>query len=216
MKEVVKIEKTKRKEEKSMDLKGKKIGIAMSGSFCTFEKIFREMEALVKVGAEIYPIFSDATQRIESRFGKPEEYLKRAEEIAGRIPIQSIEEAEGIGPRGYLDALAMVPCTGNTAAKLANGITDSPVLMAAKAHLRNNKPLVIFISTNDGLGMNLKNIGLLLNTKNIYFVPFGQDDSVKKPNSLVAHSSLLIPTLEMALEHKQIQPLLVSAGEVGK
>ncbi len=193
-----------------MDLKGRKIGIAMSGSFCTFDKIFREMEQLAEKGAELYPIFSDATQRIASRFGKPEEYLKRAEDIAGRTPIMSIEEAEGIGPRGYLDALALVPCTGNTAAKLANGITDSPVLMAAKAHLRNNKPLVIFISTNDGLGMNLKNIGLLLNTKHIYFVPFGQDDSKKKPNSLVAHSSLLIPTLEMALENKQIQPLLVS------
>lgn len=192
-----------------MDLKGRKIGIAMSGSFCTFDKIFREMEQLAEKGAELYPIFSDATQRISSRFGKPEEYLRRAEEIAGRTPIMSIEEAEGIGPSGYLDALALVPCTGNTAAKLANGITDSPVLMAAKAHLRNNKPLVIFISTNDGLGMNLKNIGLLLNTKHIYFVPFGQDDSKKKPNSLVAHSSLLIPTLEMALENKQIQPLLV-------
>ena len=105
--------------------------------------------------------------------------------------------------------LAIVPCTGNTAAKLANGITDSPVLMAAKAHLRNNKPLVVFISTNDGLGMNLKNIGLLLNTKNIYFVPFGQDDWKKKPNSLEAHPDRLVPALEMALVHKQIQPLLV-------
>lgn len=193
-----------------MNLKGRKIGIAMSGSFCTFDKIFREMEQLVQTGAEIYPIFSDATQTIKSRFGKPEQYLKRAEEITGRVPILSIEEAEGIGPKGYLDVLALVPCTGNTAAKLANGITDSPVLMAAKAHLRNNKPLVIFISTNDGLGMNLKNIGLLLNTKNIYFVPFGQDDFKKKPASLVAHSSLLIPTLEMALDNKQIQPLLVA------
>ena len=199
-----------------MDLSGKKIGIAMSGSFCTFDKIFQQMERLADTGAEIVPIFSDAAQRIASRFGKPEEYLKRAEAIAGRTPILSIEEAEGIGPRGYLDALALVPCTGNTAAKLANGVTDSPVLMAAKAHLRNNKPLVIFISTNDGLGMNLKNIGLLLNTKHIYFVPFGQDDPEKKPNSLVAHSSLLIPTLEMALENKQMQPLLISAGEKEK
>lgn len=194
-----------------MELKGKKIGIAMSGSFCTFDKVFQEIAHLAEAGAEIYPIFSDATQRIASRFGKPEEYLQRIEEIAGRAPIVSIEEAEGIGPRGYLDALALVPCTGNTAAKLANGITDSPVLMAAKAHLRNSKPLIIFISTNDGLGMNLKNIGLLLNTKNIYFVPFGQDDSKKKPHSLVAHSSLLIPTLEKALDNKQIQPLLISA-----
>ena len=170
-----------------MDLKGKKIGIAFCGSFCTFDKVFGEIEQLAKDGAEIYPIFSDAAKSIESRFGKPEEFLKRAEEISGHKPIMKIAEAEPIGPKSYLDILAIIPCTGNTAAKLANGITDTPVLMAAKAHLRNNKPLVIFISTNDGLGMNMKNIGLLLNTKNIYFVPFGQDDAQKKPNSLVAH-----------------------------
>ena len=192
-----------------MEVKGKKIGIAMSGSFCTFDKIFREMEHLAEEGAEIYPIFSDAAQQTASRFGTPEEYRKRAEEITGREPVTSMEGAEPIGPKGYLDVLAIVPCTGNTAAKLANGITDSPVLMAAKAHLRNNKPLVIFISTNDGLGLNLKNIGLLLNTKNIYFVPFGQDDWKQNPNSLVAHTDRLLPALEMALEHKQIQPLLV-------
>ncbi len=130
--------------------------------------------------------------------------------ITGKEPILCIEGAEPIGPKGYLDILAILPCTGNTAAKLANGITDTPVLMAAKAHLRNNKPLVISISTNDGLGMNLKNIGLLCNTKNIYFVPFGQDNWEKKPNSLVAHTELLIPTLEYALEYKQYQPLLMS------
>ena len=127
-----------------MELKGKKIGIAMSGSFCTFDKSFRQMECLAETGAELYPIFSDASQKISSRFGKPEEYLKRAEEIAKRAPMVSIEEAEGIGPGGYLDVLVLLPCTGNTAAKLANGITDSPVLMAAKAHLRNNKPLLIW------------------------------------------------------------------------
>ena len=135
--------------------------------------------------------------------------MKRAEEIAGRKPVLAIEEAEPIGPKGYLDILAIIPCTGNTAAKLANGITDTAVLMAAKAHLRNGKPLVIFISTNDGLGMNMKNIGLLLNTKHIYFVPFGQDDAGKKPNSLVSHCDKIAPALEMALEGKQIQPLLV-------
>lgn len=191
-----------------MELKGKKIGVAFCGSFCTFDKVFKEIELLVQDGAEIYPIFSDAAKSIESRFGKPEEFLKRAEEISGRKPIMKIAEAEPIGPKSYLDILAIIPCTGNTAAKLANGITDTPVLMAAKAHLRNNKPLVIFISTNDGLGMNMKNIGLLLNTKNIYFVPFGQDDAQKKPNSLVAHCEKIRPTLEMALEGKQLQPLL--------
>ena len=159
-----------------MDIKGKKIGIALTGSFCTFEKMFTELQNLKEAGADIYPIMSDASQPI--------------------------------GPKAYLDALAILPCTGNTAAKLANGITDTPVLMAAKAHMRNNKPLVISISTNDGLGMNLKNIGLLCNSKNIYFVPFGQDNYKTKPNSLVAHVELLLPTLEMALEHKQYQPIL--------
>uniref|UniRef100_UPI004057452C dipicolinate synthase subunit B n=1 Tax=Acetatifactor sp. TaxID=1872090 RepID=UPI004057452C len=193
-----------------MNLKGKKIGVALTGSFCTFEKVFTELQKLKDLGAEIYPIFSDATQTISCRFGTPESYLEKIKSITGRDPIMRIETAEPIGPSGYLDILVILPCTGNTAAKLANGITDSPVLMASKAHLRNNKPLVISISTNDGLGMNMKNIGLLLNAKNIYFVPFGQDDCKKKPNSLVAHTNLLVPTLEAALENKQYQPLLVS------
>lgn len=191
-----------------MDIKGKKIGIALTGSFCTFEKMFQQLQELNDVGADIYPIMSDASQTIESRFGKPDTYITRIKEITGKDPIISITGAEPIGPKAYLDALAILPCTGNTAAKLANGITDTPVLMAAKAHMRNNKPLVISISTNDGLGMNLKNIGLLCNSKNIYFVPFGQDNYQTKPNSLVAHVELLIPTLEMALEHKQYQPIL--------
>ena len=193
-----------------MELEGRKIGIALTGSFCTFDKVFKELERLAEKGAEVYTIFSDSTQCIDSRFGRAEEFLERAEAITGRPPIRSIAQAEPIGPKGYLDVLAVLPCTGNTAAKLAGGITDTPVLMAAKAHLRNNKPLVIFISINDGLGMNMKNIGLLLNTKNIYFVPFGQDDPEKKPNSLVAHCGLLLPTLELALENRQIQPLLIS------
>ncbi|MCI8316207.1 MAG: dipicolinate synthase subunit B [Lachnospiraceae bacterium] len=191
-----------------MDIKGKKIGIALTGSFCTFDKMFQELQKLKDAGADICPIMSDASQTIESRFGKPDIYITKIKEITGKDPIVSIPGAEPIGPKAYLDALAILPCTGNTAAKLANGITDTPVLMAAKAHMRNNKPLVISISTNDGLGMNLKNIGLLCNSKNIYFVPFGQDNYQTKPNSLVAHVELLIPTLEMALEHKQYQPIL--------
>ncbi len=191
-----------------MDIKGKKIGIALTGSFCTFEKTFAILQKLSDAGADIYPILSDASQTIESRFGKPDTYIAQIKEITGKAPIVSIAGAEPIGPKAYLDALAILPCTGNTAAKLANGITDTPVLMAAKAHMRNNKPLVISISTNDGLGMNLKNIGLLCNAKNIYFVPFGQDNYETKPNSLVAHVELLIPTLEMALEHRQYQPIL--------
>lgn len=192
-----------------MNLKGKKVGIALTGSFCTFDKMFIELLKLVEEGADVYPILSGASQTITSRFGNPEDYLLKLRAITGREPITCIEGAEPIGPKGYLDILAIIPCTGNTAAKLANGITDTPVLMAAKAHMRNNKPLVISISTNDGLGMNMKNIGLLYNTKNIYFVPFGQDNWEKKPNSLVAHTQLLIPTLEHALEYKQYQPMLL-------
>lgn len=191
-----------------MELKGKKIGIALTGSFCTFDKIFEELEKLTATGAEVYTIFSNASQNISSRFGNPEEFMKKAEEITGRKPICTIEGAEPIGPQSYLDVYVIFPCTGNTVAKLANGITDTPVLMGAKAHLRNNKPLVISISTNDALGMNMKNIGLLLNAKNIYFVPFGQDSPVKKANSLIAHTDKLIPTLEAALEGKQYQPVL--------
>lgn len=192
-----------------MNLNDKKVGVALTGSFCTFEKMFTELEKLAAAGADVYPILSNASQSIQSRFGKPDTYVIKIKEITGHEPITSIEGAEPIGPKAYLDVLAILPCTGNTAAKLANGITDTPVLMAAKAHMRNNKPLVISISTNDGLGMNLKNIGVLCNSKNIYFVPFGQDNYEKKPNSLVAHTELLIPTLEMALEHKQYQPVLM-------
>lgn len=191
-----------------MELKGKKIGIALTGSFCTFSKIFEELEKLVATGVDVYTIFSEASQKISSRFGKPEEFLEKAEQITGRKPICTIEGVEPIGPQSYLDAYVIFPCSGNTVAKLANGITDTPVLMGAKAHLRNNKPLVISISTNDALGMNMKNIGLLLNAKNVYFVPFGQDAPIKKPNSLIAHTDRLIPTLESALEGKQIQPVL--------
>ncbi len=191
-----------------MDLSGKKVGVALTGSFCTFDKIFVELEKLVEARADVYTIFSNASQHISSRFGSPEEFLKRAEEITGKAPILTIEGAEPIGPKGYLDILVIFPCTGNTIAKLANGITDTPVLMSAKAHLRNNKPLVISVSSNDALGMNMKNIGLLLNAKNIYFVPFGQDNPVKKSNSLIAHTEMLIPTLEMALEGLQYQPIL--------
>lgn len=192
-----------------MNIKNKKIGIAMCSSFCIFDKVFCEIEKLIESGSEIHTIFSDAIVNIENRFGKPEDFTKKIIDITHKKPILSIADAEPIGSQGYLDILALYPCTGNTLAKLANGITDSPVLMAAKGHLRNNKPLVIFISTNDGLGMNMKNIGLLMNTKNIYFVPFGQDDAVNKPNSLISDCKKIIPALEMALEGKQIQPVLL-------
>lgn len=191
-----------------MSLKGKHIGVALTGSFCTYEKVFRELEKLTKEGALVQTIFSDAAGTIDSRFGKAADFLKRAEEITGNKPILTISEAEPIGPGSLLDILVLFPCTGNTIAKLANGITDTPALMAAKAHLRNNKPLLISISTNDALGMNMKNIGLLLNTKNIYFIPFGQDNPKTKPNSMIARTELLIPSLEAALEGRQYQPIL--------
>ena len=191
-----------------MSLKGKRIGVAFTGSFCTYEKVFRELKKLTEEGAFVQTIFSDAAGRIDSRFGKAEDFLKKAEEITGNKPILTISEAEPIGPGSLLDILVLFPCTGNTIAKLANGITDTPVLMAAKAHLRNNKPLLISVSTNDALGMNMKNIGLLLNAKNIYFIPFGQDNPEKKPNSMIAHTELLIPSLETALEGRQYQPII--------
>lgn len=191
-----------------MKLKGKKIGIAVTGSFCTFDKIEREIRRLSEEGADLYPIFSRNVQTTDSRFGNTEEYIKKISELAGKEPILTMEAAEPIGPNGYLDLLLIAPCTGNTLAKLANGITDTPVLMAAKAHLRNSKPLVISLSTNDALGMNFKNIGELFNAKNVYFVPFGQDNAVKKPNSMIAHTDLIMDTLKEALEGKQIQPVI--------
>ena len=191
-----------------MKLKGKKIGVALTGSFCTYEKAFAQLRKLKEEGAELVTIFSNASQTIDSRFGSPEDFMKEAEEITGSRPLLTISQAEPIGPKSLLDLLIILPCTGNTAATLANGITDSPVLMAAKAHLRNEKPLLISISTNDALGMNMKNIGILLNVKHIFFVPFGQDAPEKKPNSMIAKTEMLIPAAEAALEERQYQPVI--------
>ncbi len=193
-----------------MSLENVKIGVAFTGSFCTYNRVFPELEKLAAAGAYIQTIFSDTSQTTDCRFGKADDFLKKAEQITGNPPILTIPEAEPIGPKGLLDILVILPCTGNTLAKLSHGITDSPVLMAAKAHLRNDRSLVLSLSTNDALGMNLKNIGLVLNVKNIYFVPFGQDDPQNKPNSMVAHTSLLLPTLEQALNGKQLQPVIQS------
>ncbi|MDO5293138.1 MAG: dipicolinate synthase subunit B [bacterium] len=191
-----------------MKLEGTTIGVALTGSFCTYKKVFAQIEALVNMGADVYTIFSDKAQTFNTRFGTAEEFLKKAKELTGHDPILTIPDAEPIGPKSYLDILIIAPCTGNTLAKLAYGMTDSPVLMAAKAHIRNEKPLVLAIATNDALGFNMKNIGLLLNSPNIYFVPFGQDDVVKKPNSLIAHMELIPDVLEMGLDRKQMQPVL--------
>lgn len=191
-----------------MKLKGKKIAVAVTGSFCTYEKVFRALEALQEEGAELQTIFSDAAQTIDSRFGKAGQFIERARKITGREPMLSIAQAEPIGPKSLMDLLILMPCTGNSIAKLANGITDTPALMAAKAHLRNEKPLLVAISTNDALGMNMKNIGLLLNTKHIYFVPFKQDNPQKKPNSMIASLEYVIPAAEEALDGRQYQPII--------
>ena len=191
-----------------MSLKGRKVGVAFTGFFCTYKKVFDELQKLADEGAEIQTIFSDAAKSIDSRFGNAEDFVAKARSITGKEPMLTIPQAEPIGPKSLLDILVILPCTGNTIAKLANGITDTPALMAAKAHLRNDKPLLISISTNDALGMNMKNIGLLLNAKNIYFVPFGQDNPEKKPNSMIARTELLIPSIEAALNGKQYQPVI--------
>lgn len=191
-----------------MKLKGLNIGIAFTGSFCTFDKMEQETIRLLREGANLYPIFSSNVQTIQSRFGSTAEYIGRISAITGNDPILTIEDAEPIGPKGWLDLLLIAPCTGNTLAKLTAGITDTPVLMAAKAHLRREKPVVIAISTNDALGANFKNIGELYQRKHIYFVPFGQDDPVKKPCSMIARTELLIPAMEAALERRQLQPVL--------
>lgn len=186
------------------------VGFAITGSFCTFDKIITVIEKLVEEGMEIIPIFSEHVQTMDTRFDQADVFTKRIETITGHKAIRTIQEAEPIGPKGYLDALVIAPCTGNTMAKLCNGISDTSVLMAAKAHLRNDKPLILSMSTNDALGMNLKNIGMLMNMKNIYFVPFGQDNYNKKPNSMIAHVDLIGDTILAAMEKKQLQPLVQS------
>lgn len=192
-----------------MCLRGKTIGFALAGSHCTLEQIFRPLRELSGEGADIIPIVSHSVATVATRFGTPEEWRAGLREITGREPLRDIAEVEPLGPRKLLDALVVAPCTGNTMARLANAITDSAVTMAVKSTLRNQRPVVLAISTNDGLGLNAKNWVTLLNTKNIYFVPFGQDNPYEKPNSLVAHLELLLPTLLAAMEGRQLQPLLV-------
>lgn len=186
------------------------IGFAITGSFCTYQKILNILTSLTEQNYRIIPIFSEHAGTMDNRFGKAADFVKKVEEITGNKGIFTIPEAEPIGPQGYLDALLIAPCTGNTIAKLCNGITDTSVLMAAKAHLRNEKPLILSISTNDALGINFQNLGKLMNMKNIYFVPFGQDNYSKKPHSMIAHLELIPDTIDAALIGKQLQPVLLS------
>lgn len=193
-----------------MSLKGLNIGIALTGSFCTFAKTRTAIQNLVLTGANVIPIFSYHAQSINSRFCNAKLYIEEIEELTGNSAILTIEDAEPIGPSNMTDVLAIAPCTGNTLAKLHLGITDTPALMAAKAHMRTGKPLIIALSTNDALGLSFKNVGALMSAKDIYFVPFGQDNYEKKPKSMVAHLDLLEPTIEAALNGKQIQPVIQS------
>ena len=180
----------------------------MCGSFCTFSKTVTALKELAAAGAEIFPIMSETAAATDTRFGKADDFKAQLKEITGKEVIETIKAAEPIGPKKYLDLLIILPCTGNTLAKAAAGIADSAVTMAIKAHLRNSRPVLIGIFTNDGLGTAAENIGRLLVRKNIYFIPFSQDDCVKKPNSLIAHFDKLIPAAEAAAEYKQIQPLI--------
>lgn len=186
-----------------------KVGFAITGSFCTFKKIIPEIQKLVDEGAEVFPIMSEASYTTDTRFGSALSFIEQIESMTGKKIIRTIKDAEPIGPKGFLDVIVIAPCTGNTTAKLANAITDTPVTMAVKAHLRNSKPVIIAISTNDGLGANAKNIGVLLNTKNIYFVPLRQDNPKDKPNSLVADMDMIFPTIIESLAGKQIQPVIL-------
>lgn len=192
-----------------MDLSGITCGFALTGSFCTFAKVLPQMAAMRASGAEIIPIMSTFAAKADTRFGTAEMFHEKIEEICGKGIISTIEAAEPIGPKKLLDILVVAPCTGNTLAKLANGIADTPVTLGVKAHLRNGRPVLLAVSTNDGLAGAAKNIGQLLNTKNIYFVPFGQDDPEGKPTSLVAHMEKIVPAAVSAIAGKQIQPILV-------
>lgn len=192
-----------------MDLSGITVGYGITGSFCTLEKTKTIIKKLCTDGVDIVPIYSYNVQNMDTRFGKADEFLDEIEKISGRRGIRTIQEAEPIGPKALIDIMVIAPCTGNTAAKLCNGITDTPVLMAAKAHMRNGRPLVIALSTNDAMGINFKTVGSLMNMKNIFFVPFGQDNYVGKPNSLVCDLEQLPGTIEKALVKEQIQPVLL-------
>ena len=192
-----------------LNFEGVKIGFVLTGSFCTFSKTIPKIKELVKLGATIIPIMSFNAYNMDTKFGKAEDFIKEIEEITGNKIIHTIKDAEPIGPKKMTDIMVIAPATGNTMAKLANDIIDTPATMAAKSHLRNNNPLVIAASTNSGLSGNAENIGKLLNRSNYYFVPFRQDNPITKPRSLVFDPDYIIKTIETALNKEQIQPILL-------
>ena len=194
-----------------IDLNGVRIGCAMTGSFCTFRAAFDAWRALRATGAELIPILSFNAGSLDNRFYTAADARQILTEICGHEILDSIPAVEPIGPKKLLDLLIVAPCTGNTLAKIAAGITDTPVALAVKSHLRNNRPVLLAISTNDALSGSAQNIGKLMNTKNIYFVPFRQDDPEKKPASAVARFELLPESANLALRGRQIQPILVES-----
>ena len=192
-----------------MELKDKKIGFTLTGSFCTFKKVIPKMKEIKKLGAEIIPIMSFNSYNLDTKFGKAKDFIEEIENITEKKIIHTIQEAEPIGIKKMTDIMIIAPCSGNTIAKLACDIIDTPATMAAKSHLRNNRPLVIAASTSDGLSENAENIGKLLNRKNYYFVPFTQDNPITKPRSIAFDINYIIKTIEYALDGEQISPILI-------
>ena len=195
-----------------MSLRGTVVGFALSASHHHLERAIGWVETVVAAGADVIPIVSWSVRETTTAFGSGERWLQALRQVTGREPWTTIPEVEPSGPKRLFDVVVIAPCTGNTLARLANAITDSPVLMAAKAQLRNQRPVVLGITSNDVLGLNAHNLAMLLNTKNVYFVPFGQDDPYNKPNSVTARWELIVPTIEAALQGRQLQPLIVPFG----
>lgn len=192
-----------------MDLKGKRVGVVVTGSFCTFSKVITQIKELVKIGADVIPIMSYNSWNLDTKFGEAKQIINEIEDVTQKQIISTIQEAEPIGPKKMTDIMLVAPCSGNTVAKLAQGIIDTPATMAVKSHLRNGNPVVIAVSTNDGLAGSAENIGRLLNRNNYYFVPFRQDNPITKPRSLVFDENYIIKTLEQALDRIQIQPMIL-------
>ena len=192
-----------------MNMEDLRVGFAFCGSFCTMSRALAALEQTAARFGPVTPIVSETVARTDTRFGQAHDFMREMERICSRRVIDSVAGAEPIGPKGLLDVLVICPCTGNTLAKLAHGVTDGPVTMAAKAHLRNGRPLVLAIATNDGLAGSAPNLGTLLNRRNVFFVPFGQDDHAGKPASLVADFSLVPAAIQAACRGKQLQPILL-------
>jgi len=192
-----------------LKLKDKKVGFILTGSFCTFSQVIPEIQHILDEGAEVIPIMSANAKNMDTKFGKAQDFIEQIEKMTNKKIIATIQTAEPIGPKQLTDIMLIAPCTGNTIGKLANGITDTPATMATKSHLRNCNPVVIAVSTNDGLSGSAENIGKLLNRTNYYFVPFRQDNPITKPRSLVFDAKYIVPTLETALDREQIQPILL-------